>query len=402
MLPRLRTLVLAVFALCGCATVRPPADLAISDIWVHDGEAPAFRATVTVRDGRIERVGGAAFARKVVKGRGLHLVPGLIDMHVHVAAEAGNLVPGPAYLSHGITTVRDLGGFPDQVQRAIAADRPHIKSAIQTMNGEAMADFHVVVKTETEVRTAVNRLADQGANVIKIHRAFRPELLGTAVEEARARNLKVTGHIPLGLHPLRACELGMGGIEHIGSFIEAYVSVSPGRNQQEAIDYLLSDASEPLYRCLAERKVTVTPTLVLYQSLARARSGEGPIRAEFRKFIAEAQAITRRMHRSGVVLLAGSDSSGLKRPAISPGTSLLDELELLEAAGLNGHEILKIGGLNAAVALGIVFNGRLIAPKLPADFLILLDDPRRDASAFRRPHSIYFGGQPVTLRPGSN
>jgi hypothetical protein len=90
---------------------------------------------------------------------------------------------------------------------------------------------------------AINDLARAGAVQTKIHRAFPPELLPSAVRLAREHSLTLTGYVPLGLHPLAAREQGMGGIEHVGSLLEAYLSVPPKRTPNDAIAYLLSFAT---------------------------------------------------------------------------------------------------------------------------------------------------------------
>lgn len=397
-----RRLVAGLLALVVGACVSTPddaADLVIKGAWVHDGSGAApVVGDVAVKGGRFTAVGGQRRARETVDGRGLHLVPGLIDMHVHIAAVENRVVAGQLFVSRGVTSVRDLGGFPAGIRAAAASsDGPTVHSAITTLNGEAMSPFHRRVANPAEATNAVADLARAGATVIKVHRAFPPALLSPLVAAARARNLKVTGHIPLGLHPLRACQIGMAGIEHVGSFVEAYVSAVPGAKQEDAINYLLSDQAEPLYRCLADRRVNVTPTLVLYESIARARSGGGPLPEQFRKFIAQMQAITLRLHRAGVPLLPGTDSSDLDRPAVSPGVSMLRELELLRGAGIGGSDLVRIVAANPARALGIDSLGRLIAPGLPADFLILSVDPRSSASAYATPTAIYLRGR--SFRP---
>ena len=63
----------------------------------------------------------------------------------------------------------------------------------------------------------------------------------------------------------------MDGIEHVGSLLEAYKSVAQTTNEQ-AFAYFDSDEALPLYRCLAERGVEVTPTLVFYRAVARSRT----------------------------------------------------------------------------------------------------------------------------------
>lgn len=390
---RLRLLLTVVPALLTACAFAPPADLAIVGAWVHDGRGlPPVATNVTIRGDRIASVGAERRAKRVVDARGQHLLPGLIDMHTHVTAVKGRAVDHSRYLKRGITTIRDLGGFADQVDGATAATKLRIVSAVATVNGAPNAEFHRVAKTLAEASAIVEQLANEGAAVIKIHRALSPDVLPAVIEAAHRRGLKVTGHIPLGLHPVRACEMGMDGIEHVGSLIEAYASAVAGAKQDEAVRYLLNEESAPLYRCLRDRGVTVTPTLVLYASIARARAGSRAIPQELRDFISSLQAITLRLHRHGVLLLAGSDSSALDRPAVEPGASLLEEIELLRAAGVAPKDLLHILGSNAARSLGIASDGRLIASGQRADMMLLPADPTAATTTFARPTTIIVAG----------
>ncbi|MGH9330679.1 MAG: amidohydrolase family protein, partial [Vicinamibacterales bacterium] len=64
-------------------------------------------ATIVVRDGRIASVGSGAPppGLRIVDARGLHVLPGLIDAHTHIA----NLRAARAALESGVTTVRSSG-----------------------------------------------------------------------------------------------------------------------------------------------------------------------------------------------------------------------------------------------------------------------------------------------------
>jgi cytosine/adenosine deaminase-related metal-dependent hydrolase len=72
---------------------------------------PRLGQTVIVRDAHVEAISAVADIEvpadaQIVYGRGRWLVPGLVDMHVHIRE-----VDLPAYVANGITTVRDLAGL---------------------------------------------------------------------------------------------------------------------------------------------------------------------------------------------------------------------------------------------------------------------------------------------------
>ena len=63
--------------------------------------------TVVLVGGRIESIGsgGAPANARVIDLQGRHVVPGLIDAHVHI----GNLAQMRAALESGVTTARSAG-----------------------------------------------------------------------------------------------------------------------------------------------------------------------------------------------------------------------------------------------------------------------------------------------------
>jgi acyl-homoserine-lactone acylase len=99
----------------------PEFDLLLLGGHVLDGSgAPAIRADVAVRDGRIAAVGdlGGAAARVVLQVPGLYVAPGFIDTHSHAAPGLAteSLGHGEPLLAQGITTIfanPDGGGAVD-------------------------------------------------------------------------------------------------------------------------------------------------------------------------------------------------------------------------------------------------------------------------------------------------
>ena len=77
------------------------------------------RLVVVIRNGRITAIAGHAIIEEspqivIVNGEGKYLIPGLWDMHVHLAqttgAEAARTVIFPLLIANGVTGVRDMSG----------------------------------------------------------------------------------------------------------------------------------------------------------------------------------------------------------------------------------------------------------------------------------------------------
>jgi len=156
------------------AALAQGAPLAITDVTVVDGTGDGSRPhmTVVVSGGRIIAVDPVARAvippqATVIDGRGKFLIPGLWDMHVHLA-KAGASSPG-LFVANGVTSVRDMGG-----------------------------DFAVVRRWRDEIAAGV-RGADE-RNPYRIVYSSRPErglevLLGEVLPRILAEEPRATLHL---------------------------------------------------------------------------------------------------------------------------------------------------------------------------------------------------------------
>ena len=120
---------LAIAALCLCAfePVRATAEsIALVQVTAIDPAATAPSQpdrTVVISGGRITSISQAPPPRdaRVIDGRGKFLIPGLCDMHVHIAgvtadAKWSRQTLLPLLIANGITTVRDMGGDLDALR----------------------------------------------------------------------------------------------------------------------------------------------------------------------------------------------------------------------------------------------------------------------------------------------
>jgi imidazolonepropionase-like amidohydrolase len=78
-----------------------------------NGGPPLPESALLIDEGRIIAVGAAEAVgqpdhAQVIDARGMVVLPGLIDAHVHLMHESQHTAP--MYLAAGITTVRDAGG----------------------------------------------------------------------------------------------------------------------------------------------------------------------------------------------------------------------------------------------------------------------------------------------------
>ncbi len=393
-------------ALFGCSPAPVPVDLVVESVTVYSGsDSTPFIATVAIRDGRFFEISppdeSSFVANETIDGTGKFMTPGLWDAHSHVRSSKERGLDVQLFIKSGVTSIRDMGGYAERLGLLLqeinsgAMPGPSIYPSYFMLNGESFADFQRVVTTEAEIEAAIDELVSLGAAQVKVHRALSPEMLPVVVRLAHARDLTVTGHIPLGVHPLDACQIGMDGIEHVGSIVEA-VMFAGDNSSSGAIDYLTSDAAQPMYECLSDRNIAVTPTLIIYPFIARRRAAGGEIPLEFIEFIESMKQIAHRLYESDITLLTGTDVSDLNDPiTIEPGKSLLEEMLLLEEAGIPPTAIIAMATLNAAQSVGRGnITGSIDANK-NADFLLLSADPGQSVRNFESIVSVYQMGREV-------
>ena len=199
------------------------------------------------------------------------------------------------------------------------------------------------------------------------------------------------------MHPLDACEAGMDGVQHMGSFVEALSSVSLEEDKMAtSIAYMLSPEAQPLYDCLRDNNVRVTPTLIIYKMRALKLAGNDDMPQRFIDFINAHGAMAKRMHDEEIILLAGTDASDYDPEIpIQPGISLLGELQLLETAGIPPKDIITIATLNAAEAVGMRMETGTIETGKVADMLLLTKDPAESTLSFHDIRHIFKAGNIV-------
>ena len=361
-------------------------------------------ATVVVAGGSIQAVNPAhpPDGSEVINLGNVTLLPGFIDMHVHVtlrsAASYRNDIlaeTGPeavlrsssstrTLLLAGFTTIRDLGQLhftPDLLAVSLARasdagwiDAPRIVAAghaISITGGHIDPEMHAGISTALfhlgpdygiadgpeEVVKAVRYQIKHGARVIKISatagvlsvedsagaQQMSEAEMRAAVEEAARHGLKVAAHAHGIEGILAAVRAGVASIEH-GSMID-----------DEAI------------RLMKERGTYLVPTTGLTDTM---NMGALPpiVRQKAESVLPLARANLRKAAQAGVKIALGTDS-----PLVPFGENA-KEFGAMADRGLTPIESLRAGTLNAAELLGVTDRGEIAAGKL-ADLVAVDGNP---------------------------
>lgn len=413
--PSLVVLMLA--ALSAGSSGRAAEYLVLSDFRLIDGTGAPARAVqrLVARDGVIVAIDTAGTAGEPGAGDlevrlrldGAHVMPGLIDTHVHVGrfpearAEAERLLR--IALRGGVTGVRDLAGDARalaDVERAIGRrefDGPSLVfSALFGGSGLYVAgptsqmapgrppggaSWARAIDANTDLPLAIAEAKGSGAAGIKLYGNMSPALAARVVAEAKRQGLKTWAHATVfPASPGDLVEAGVDSLSHAPYLIwEAADAVPANFGARTAGAWRTIAPDHPkllaLYARMAERGVSLDATLYVYKNMPdfAPPANTGWAKDAF----AWAAHATRLAHEAGVAVTAGTDWFEPTGNETLPHTH--DELALLvEAAGLTPMQAIVAGTRNGAAAMGMAGRRGTIEVGKAADLLVLDADPLAD------------------------
>ncbi|HET9425278.1 MAG TPA: amidohydrolase family protein [Gemmatimonadaceae bacterium] len=346
--------------------------------------------TVIVTDGRITAITPATIAppdgATRIDGGGKFLIPGLIDMHVHMRR-----ADFPAYVAHGVTSVRNMWGYGGLLALKETSDgaliygptSPAIYSVSPGLDGPNVQWPETrVVASAADAEAAVEEMKVDGWRWLKAYSSLSRESYDAIVAAARARGLPVLGHVPFSIDIHHALAMKQMSIEHLSGYDRA---LSGGRGATAA--WLAADLSKAP-ALAAETKSAGTwncPTSAVLDAIA-ARGG-----SDTRRQAAEARrGMVRALHQAGARLIAGTDA-GID--ITLPGTSIHDELKELVASGLTPYEALRAATKDAAEFLGREGEIGMIAAGKRADFVLLRENPLAEIARSRAIEGVMVRGR---------
>ena len=377
-----------------------------SDVWLFDGRIGAITAPGALR----------SKAERTIDGAGRSLLPGLWDSHAHLWA--GDCLP---HLAAGVTGARDPANQNDFILRLRdQVERGELKCPTVVpmgfIEGESpySARNGFVVATLEAGLEAVDWYAARGFRSLKLYNSIKPEWVKPLAARAHAQGLRVAGHIPAFMLAEQAVRDGYDEITHVNQAMLNFVT-RPGDDPRTLMRFerIGSDAHQVamntpamrrFLRLVHDKGTWFDPTAVAFESMftqaqrqpnpslvsvkdhlpilwqrgigAAEMDLSGPRLATFRQSYRRLLDLIGAMHRSGVTLVAGTDSYA--------GIGLHRELELYVEAGIPPAQALRIATWNGARAAGEDATRGRIARGMAADLLLVEGDPSRQIGDIRR------------------
>ena len=377
------------------------------------------------------------------------VLPGLVGMHDHLYyiarpdldaqghSQPPLVVPQMSfsaprlYLAMGVTTMRTTGSVEPYADINLKADidagklpGPHLDVTAPYLEGAAspFVQMHRL-RDAADARATVRFWAAQGATSFKAYMNITRAELKAAIDEAHARNLKVTGHLCAVTYP-EAAALGIDNLEHgfwvntqndpgkrpdlcpattgaptlsgmtpdtpagkalIAQLVRAHVAVTS--------TLPVFEPSSPDYRPLSDAaRAVLTPQALADYDLLRRTSARAPADRKARRATSwrNELAMERAFVAAGGLLLAGPDPTGAGN--VLPGFGDLRAVELLVEAGFSPVAAIRVATLNGATYLGVAGRTGSIAAGKNADLMVVTGNPVERIDAIEAVELVFKDG----------
>ncbi|WP_316569564.1 amidohydrolase family protein [Neobacillus sp. YIM B06451] len=340
-----------------------------------------------------------------INAAGKWIIPGLIDMHVHIKEGYA-----PLFVAAGVTAVRNTGGNVLELKNLIDAPgnapTPRVYSADRIIDGPPglwgeTSPWNINIDQPSTAREEVNRQIEAGADFIKVYGWLPRDVMEAVVDEAQKHRKEVSCDLihSKKVNAIGAARIGVKWNEHASGIIQAMYpewNMASDQDVWETINWLEPDREKITEICsqLAKLDVVLCPTMVLYDQMDHLQNHWEPENKSFsnNSLLAQWKNISQyedSLKRTGIqstlnkaiakiyFSLGGTVVAGTDTPAgvwTYPGMALHRELELFVEAGFSEIEALKAATLYAAKAMGKPQLG-VIQEQAMADLVLLNSNP---------------------------
>ena len=385
------------------------------------GRAAMSDACVVITGDRITKVAGCpvsvpAGARRI-DGKGKFLIPGLMDVHVHLRGGGGFDGNEPAnervgirhlqsYIYSGVTTILDCGNNPDfifklrDMERSgqIVSTRLLAVGGIVTYPGShGSSRFATLVDSWPQAITKLDAAIARKPDMLKLTYdehgwGTRPmitllpvDLMQHVVQYYNEHGIRTTAHISNEKRAIEAIFAGVDTLAHPviqGPVSDNFVRLMKSRLTPEATTLTVGDsysrlAEHPEYLDQRLYRDTMDPEEIQrMKTVESARQKENRWAWWMKVMTPVAQDNVKKIDAAGGIMALGTDQSS--------GPSVHRELELITSGGVPALNALRIATLNSAIFLGRERDLGSIEEGKIADLVLLDADPLIDINNAKR------------------
>ncbi len=430
----------------------------IRDTRIFTGDGSVIEnGSVFVHDGKIAEVYQGAppdpeqIKAEVIEGAGKTLLPGLIDVHVHLAASGGIGSTGgdgdfqlamqhstAALLYSGVTAARSVGDGLDaslKLRKSVDSGArlganlficgpmftaegghgtefvEHLPAAIKNT---VKAQLVRTPKTPEEARKQVRDLKAAGVDGIKaileagwgdgmLFDRLDLLIVRAVAEEAHAQHLPLAIHTGDARDVADAIEIGTNSVEHgswrdeipdrlLERMAQGGIYLDPTLGVIEAYANYFAGRSDALGNSLVQQVVAGQTLKNTRDFLASGKSVNAGRAEQFQYALDQARANLLRAWKAGVPLAMGTDSGN---PMVFHGPSLHHEIQLWVQAGIPVPVALQAATVNAAKLLGAGQRIGAIRKGMDADLLMVDGNPLQEIGATERISLVVLKGERI-------
>jgi imidazolonepropionase-like amidohydrolase len=418
------------FALVAVAQAQTP--LLFDHVTVIDGTGRPAKADscVLAGGGKIERVGAcpmqAPAGAQIIDGRGKFLIPGMMDVHIHLVGGRGPAQSNGdqaairalhSYLYCGFTTVLDLGNIPDFIFRMRDLERsgkivaPRLLAAggvVTCSGGHGSGAGATLVDSWPQGKAALDVALSRQPDMLKVTydehgwgtRPMIPllpvDVMGQVFRYYNVRGIRSTVHTSSEIRAEEAIFAGADTLAHPviqGPVSESFVRLMRAKLIPEATTLTIGDN----YSRVADHPEFVDTGLyrdTMEQAEAqRIKTSESTAQKQNRwawwmkVMTPVAQENVRKLDAAGAIMALGTDESS--------GPAGHRELELIVAGGVPPLNAIRIATLNAARFLGRERDLGSIEEGKIADLVLLDADPAANIDNAKRVDMVVKNGQVI-------
>lgn len=398
---------------------------------INPGEERRAGCRVVLRDGRIAAIEPDAEAAP--PGSPEFLLPGLIDMHVHLPPGSPFQLSGYAsllFLQHGVTTVRDCGDVDGTAVAAIhkgAAQGDYPAPRVFACGpfiggGQPRWVNSLVLGGPENAEPVVAGLKGKGFDFIKAYEDLTLPEIRALKAAADRHGMPLIGHVPTQIAYEEAL---LPSVQHfLGVPLPRHLRRDHMLERLSGWDAVDDARLDEIVAVTLEHGISNTPTLIVGEQLQwyanYPKATQDPIvrlmpplywkamwhptkgiavyRRQFSPEnlarLATAQQkkkrLLLRLYEAGARLEVGTDTS---QPFVVPGASLHQEVKLFCDSGVPLEAVWRIATADAGEALRRPELGR-IAVGAPADLGLYRQDPTRDLAALGSLETVITAGRP--------
>ena len=451
----------ALLPLTSCAPPRKDV-LAITHVGVVDmtGAPPRADQTLIIEKQRITALGPSDSTEiprgaQILDARGKFLIPGLVDMHIHLTAagepDGSRKFIVPLLLANGITGVRDMGGYVDSIfplRKEIAEGKrlgPQIVTPGPYLDGNPPSfQPSLVVTNSAEANEDVRQLVKRGVDFIKVQSILSRDAYFAVAAAAWREHMVFVGHVPDHITASEAADASQHSIEHLTNVMRGCASDEPRLMRQQfyvsktkqslsqsraresrwlhrLVQEYSPEKCAELFAKFKEKDVWQTPTLVLLKDDAFPTLENRATSDERRKYIprvvldtwkksgseqtkgmsAQNSVLHAQLLRKSMLIVGEMQKAGVKilagtdspAPYVFPGSSLHDELQLLVESGLTPMQALQAATSRPAEFLHTTQDSGTVEVGRFADLLMLDADPLDNIAGTRKIRAVILHGK---------